>query len=178
MNHPAQPSGLPADSRSEVRPRRKRAGAGPLSMRINFTSMIDVVFLLLVYFVVTANFATDEGVLSAKLPASPGLSRASVGPPKRPLRIVVSSAGRHGYRIRIDGIGTAPGDFAQLAQSLTELQYDPERGLRGPYKDDHPVIIEPDGAVRWQHVVNAFNAAIKARYRNVSFARVAAESPR
>ena len=145
-------------------------------MKLNFTSMIDVIFLLLIYFVITANFAIDEGVISAKLPAAPGLSASTAPkPPQRPLRIVVSSAGQHGYRLHIDGLAQAPTDFVALAGLLTNLQHNPERGLRGPYKDDAPVIIKPDGAVRWQHVVNAFNAAVTARYRNVSFAQVEEE---
>jgi len=150
-----------------------RPDVEPASMKLNFTSMIDVIFLLLIYFVITANFTVDEGVISAKLPAAEGLSASPAPkPPKRPLRIVVSSAGRHSYRLRIDGMSQAPVDFVALADMLTRLQHNPERGLRGPYKDDAPVIITPDGAVRWQHVVNAFNAAITARYRNVSFAQV------
>lgn len=165
-----------ADHAGADRPRRRRAGLGAVGMQLNFTSMIDVVFLLLIYFVVTANFAVDEGVLSAKLPAAPGLNAATPKPPRRPVRVVVSSAGRFGYRLRIDGINEAPADFPALAQMLALLQYDRQRGLRGPYKDDHPVIIKPDGAVRWQHVVNAFNAAVSARYRNVSFARLEQDS--
>ena len=156
-----------------TRLRRRRADVAPASMKLNFTAMIDVIFLLLIYFVITANFAVDEGVISGKLPAAPGLSASNAPkPPQRPLRVVVSSAGRHGFRLRIDGLAQAPADFVALAQMLTSLQHDPERGLRGPYKNDAPVVIKPDGAVRWQHVVNAFNAAVAARYRNVSFAQV------
>lgn len=159
-----------------TRPGRRRPELEPASMKLNFTSMIDVIFLLLIYFVITANFAVDEGVISAKLPAAPGLSASTAPkPPQRPLRIVVSSAGQHSYRLRIDGLAQAPPDFVALASMLTNLQHDPQRGLRGPYKDDAPVIIEPDGAVRWQHVVNTFNAAITARYRNVSFAQIEEE---
>ena len=47
--------------------------------------------------------------------------------------------------------------------------------LDGGEQSDAPVVIKPDGAVRWQHVVNAFNSAVTARYRNVSFAQVEEE---
>ena len=116
----------------------------PKSMQLNLTSMIDVIFLLLVFFVVTATFTPDEGVITSKLPALEGSGAPKLPePPKRPLNIVVSTAGRHGYRLRIEGL-----------------------------PQDTPVFIKPDATVRWQHVVNAFNAAISARYREVSFARV------
>jgi hypothetical protein len=60
--------------------------------------------------------------------------------------------------------------FGELAGDLDRLRYDPEAGhLEGIYEPDNPVLIEPAPGVRWQHVVNAFNAAIAAKYTNVSF---------
>lgn len=153
---------------------RKRKPIGRATMQLNLTSMIDVIFQLLIYFVITASFTVDEGVLTTKLPGLEGETNSSAPkPPERPLNIVISTEGHHGFRIRIEGLNRAPADFAQLGQMLVELQYDPTRGrTAGAYKPDNPVIIKPDATARWQHVVNAFNAAIEARYSNVSFARV------
>ncbi len=53
------------------RHRSARLGALPL------TSMIDVVFLLLIFFLVTANFAQDERKLSATLQTEGGGVRSS-----------------------------------------------------------------------------------------------------
>ena len=44
-----------------LRARRKRPADLP-RMQVNLTSMIDVIFLLLIYFVVSASFAFGEGV--------------------------------------------------------------------------------------------------------------------
>lgn len=148
--------------------RAKKEGSAELS-NLNLTSMIDVVFQLLVYFVVTTSFAQGEGVIIAKLPKAGGAAAADVKPPERPLKIILSSTGMSGYRINLDGYPAAPRDFVDLNQTLLQLQYDPSRGLSGPYKQDNPIIIQPDGQVRWQHVVNAFNATVSARYKNVSF---------
>jgi len=53
------------------------------------------------------------------------------------------------------------------------LQYDPERGLKsGVFKPGNRVVIKPGAGVRWQHVANAFNAAVRARYTNINFAQV------
>ena len=148
---------------------RKRVLA-PASMQLNLTAMIDVIFLLLVYFVVTASFAVGEGVITAKLPR--GGSRATTDkPPQRPLNILLRSAGTSGVSISIEGVQRAR-NFTELIAMLEGLQYDPKRLRAGAYKPDNPVIIKPDGKVRWQHVVNGFNAAIAARYTNVSFAQV------
>jgi len=151
--------------------RRKQRDVPPARMQLNLTSMIDVIFQLLIYFVVTASFAAGEGIITAKLPQGTGTSAEEIEPPEKPLNIVIGSAGDTGYSISIEGLNRAPADFDQLAEILRELQYDPERGLQGAYKPDHPVIIKPDGLVRWQHVVNTFNAAVAARYSNVSFAQ-------
>jgi len=151
----------------------KRHGRAPLSMQPNLSAMIDVIFLLLIYFVTTANFTPDEGVLTAKLPQGTGKPAQDLTLPQRPLNIILSPVGLSGCRIRIEGYPQAPAGFADLATLLAELQYDPDRGLRsGAFKPDGPVVIRPEGDVRWQHVANAFNAAVRARYSNINFAQV------
>ncbi len=154
------------------RQKRNKRTVGSGSMQLNLTSMIDVVFQLLIYFVVTSSFAVGEGVLTAKLPVGPGTA-SQKKPPDQPLKIVVNSAGAIGtsYRVYIETVARRPNNFSELGDMLMLLQHDPTRGLDGPYKPDNPVIIKPDGSVRWQHVVNAFNAAVRARYSNVSFAQ-------
>lgn len=150
-------------------PRRKKQPLRPARMQINLTSMIDVTFLLLIYFIITANFTFEEGVLIARMPAGTGQAQQqeSVEPPPRPLEIRLLPAPPSNVRIHIEGergINT----FTQLARQLEAWQVrDTNPG--GIYKPDNPVIIRPVGEVRWQHVVNAFNAAISARYSNVAF---------
>ena len=150
---------------------RQRRGRPPAKMQLNLTSMIDVIFQLLIYFVLTASFAFGEGVLTAELPAR---GQASQPPEIPPAELVV--------RLRPDGPSNASislgqsaagiDSFTGLYDQLRRVQYDPDHGLtEGYHKPDWPVIIQPEGEVRWQHVVNAFNAAIRARYTNVSFAQ-------
>lgn len=140
-------------------------------MQLNLTSMIDVIFLLLIYFVISASFTIGEGVLTAKLPAGTGEASNTLEPPKQPLRIILSRATEiGGCRIHIEGAGPMD-NFADLAEMLVRLQYDPDRGRSGMFKPDNPIQIVPEGKVRWQHVVNSFNATLKARYTNVAFAR-------
>lgn len=157
---------------SQRQKRKKNKGVNGGPMQLNLTSMIDVVFQLLIYFVVTSNFAIGEGVITAKLPSGPGPT-SGPKPPEQPLKIIVRSAGAIGtsYRVYIESLAERPNNFTELSEMLVQLQHDPDRGLDGIYKPDNPVIIKPDGSVRWQHVVNAFNAAVKARYSNVNFAQ-------
>lgn len=150
---------------------RRRSSVHDKPGSLNLTSMIDVVFQLLIYFVVTASFAQGEGIIIAKLPQSGGAASAEVEPPKQPLKIILTSTGMSAYRINLEGYPAAPADFEQLGGLLEQLRHDPSRGLTGPYKDDNPIIIQPDGKTRWQHVVNAFNSTVAARYKNVSFSQ-------
>lgn len=142
-------------------------------MQVNLTAMIDVVFQLLIYFVVTANFMLDEGVLTAKLPQGAGAPpEQRLEPPPQPLEIKLSSTGSIGVNIEVAGVHRAS-SFTELADTLASLQYDPDAGrTTGAFKPDDPLLISPAGEVRWQHVVNAFNAAVQARYTNVRFTSV------
>lgn len=155
---------------------RRRKQARPARMQLNLTSMIDVIFLLLIYFVVTASFTPDEGIITTKLPAQKGMgAQSSLEPPKRPLDIVVRDIGNYEYRLIIEQVrDRTPRDFKHLAQILAELLHDDDNP-GGIYPDDTPILIKPDRGTAWQHVVNAFNAAITAKYKNVSFARVEKE---
>ena len=38
----------------------------------------------------------------------------------------------------------------------------------GLFLPEHPIIIEPTTTTKWQHVLEAFNAAARARYTNVT----------
>ena len=149
---------------------RKKRGRQGGPMQLNLTSMIDVIFLLLIYFVITANFAVDEGVLTVKLPQGQGTPPPEDQPPPPPkdkLNIEIAAAGSHGFSIAVDGQRLS--SFTDLQKRLAELQFDLKRGRNGMFKPDDPVIIKPQGRVRWQHVVNAFNSAVKMRYSNVAF---------
>ncbi len=168
----SEPPFLAADEETvHHTPYRKRHPVLPKPVTVNMTPMIDVVFQLLIYFMLTLNFVIGEGVLTAKLPTGPGQPNPQSKPPERPLNITLRSSGAVGCIIGIEGMATQSANFRELSQKLAELQYNPELGRQGAYKPDNPVVIKPDSTTRWQHVVNAFNAAIKARYLNVSFAQ-------
>ena len=168
--NPAQPvdSTQPAAEEQVVgheSPRMKR-DLPQAKMQLNLTSMIDVIFQLLIYFVITANFTMDEGVLTARLPEEGNAPKEEkLEPPDPPLFISVASAGIADYRIQLQGFPETPNSFAGLNDLLKSLAvsgtFDPEK---------KPIVIKPEAQVRWQHVVNAFNAAVGAKYKKVSFA--------
>ncbi|MFI4859810.1 MAG: ExbD/TolR family protein, partial [Phycisphaerales bacterium JB063] len=62
---------MPPDADEEVQvvhhtSQRKKRRVNDGEMELQLTSMIDVIFQLLIYFVITANFTIDEGTLDRK----------------------------------------------------------------------------------------------------------------
>ena len=149
--------------------RKKKQAGGSVSLSL--TSMLDVCFQLLIFFILTASFAVGEGILPADLPA--GESAASTddpNPPTQPINIVLRSLGGNDVSIQIDRFPSPPANFNELYSMLKSVQNSPSNPT-APYNADDPVIIKPDGTVSWGNVVNAFNAVIRARYTNVNFAQ-------
>lgn len=142
--------------------RRGRARQGS-PITLNLAPMIDVTFLLLLFFLVTTTFGRPEGILASDLPPEQGA--ASVSLPLSPIVVRVRQDGPRveDYLIHIDHFERVPGNFTELADMLRALQ-------REPGFDEHtPVVIVPDGSVAWDHVVNAWNAALRAGARTVVF---------
>lgn len=169
---PQQPDDfvLETDEETVHHESRARRSLEPAKMNLNLTSMIDIIFQLQIYFILTMSVAVNEGVITAKLPTGPGNPPPNPQEmPPNPINIVVRNVGNYNYDVSIDGLSSSTPNFAALKDQLISMQNDPQRGRTGAYKPDNPVIIKPDGSVRWQHVVNAFNAAVAARYSSVSF---------
>lgn len=142
-------------------------------MNLNVTAMVDILFNLLVYFIVTANFSMDEGSLKSKLPPPPN----AVGEKKedeidggipRDLE-VISTRDTYGCVLRLDG-RTVP-DMAALRATL--LAANKSKNPSGGFNPDlDPIRIKPNAKVRWQHVVNVFNQTVGAGYKKVGFGDV------
>lgn len=140
-------------------------------LSLNLTAMIDVVFLLLVFFLLATSFKVGEEVFRMDLPA-----RGTAEPDPfllldEPLRIVVSSTrpGAAGLRIQLsDPFPPVPHPDA-LYRFLNERRVGPNR-LTGLFAPAHPIVIEPTATARWEHVMEVFNAIARAEYTNISFA--------
>ncbi|MBI1371079.1 MAG: hypothetical protein GC162_20815 [Planctomycetes bacterium] len=136
---------------------------------LNLTSMLDVCFQLLIFFILTASFAVGEGILPADLPAGQGKASKDE-PPQGQLKIFLRSLGGDDVSIQLEGSPTPPGNALELYAMLKSIQNGPDNPS-APYNPDDPVIIKPDGTVKWKHVVNTFNAAVRAKFTNVNFAQ-------
>lgn len=150
---------------------RKRRGRARPRLSLNLVSMIDVTFLLLVYFMVATDFRLGEEVYRLDLPARTGA--AEVDPfdlDDEPLRIRVASIGASlaTYRLQLDGPYRQVKTFDELHDFLRERAMD---GINagGLFPLDHPIVIEPTTTTHWQHAMAVFDAAARARYTNITF---------
>ncbi len=131
---------------------------------IKMMPMIDVVFLLLIFFVWTANFQVVEHLLPSSVSAVTGASPQN--PPDLPdpnidfeqvvVRIVL-----------VDGeVGWAMNDSS--VESLDQLR---ERlNAIARIKNDAPVILHPDQQVPLGHVIDVYDISRLVGFQEVQFA--------
>ena len=134
--------------------RRKRRNAQP-----PLTPMIDVTFLLLVFFLLTFTFREAEGQIRGALPAT-----GSGRPSWASIDLHVRPAGPAGT----DGVFELVGD-ADVITDPNEL-YSRLAARRAVLSEEATVTIRPVWSVRWQHVVEAFNQTVRADFQNVNIA--------
>ena len=125
----------------------------PEAPEINLTPLIDVVFLMLVFFVVTTTF-TDREALEVTLPA------AETGEPVQttPVEIVIGAGGD----LRIDG-ALVDDTAAALRRALASARAD------RPAAADR-LLIRADRAVSHGRVLRVMDQAGRAGFANVGIA--------
>jgi biopolymer transport protein ExbD len=136
---------------------------------LSITPMIDVVFQLLIYFLLTAGFMGNERHLRAEMPPeqAEGARSRGLALEAEPLVIRVTRGGG-GVRIALDAGLAAPRDARELEQILRDALVAPDRP-RGLFTADHPIRIVAAPDLPWQDVVEVFNAVVAAGYRSVAF---------
>ena len=147
------------DSVHDVPPRKKRGKAKPKTQP-PLTPMIDVTFQLLLFFLLAFTFKASEGLIPGTLP------QGSIDPPaiiddSKPIHIMVKfAAGDPKTPVyEVKGMNRRINEPGRLFEYLTG-----EKGVA-----ERAVVIQPWPTVRWEHVVNAFNQAVRADYTKIGF---------
>ncbi len=169
----AEPEAIEVGRAIEHTTARKRRGRVRPRIALNLTAMIDVTFLLLVYFMVATQFNLGEEIYRLDLPDRRSAQQADpFDLDDEPLRIRVATTGTslQDYSLHLDGPYKQPRSFDDLHGFLIGRRIT-EATPGGLFQPDHPIIIEPSRTTIWQHALEAFNAAARARYTNIVFAK-------
>jgi biopolymer transport protein ExbD len=124
--------------------------AEPAGMQL--APMIDIVFLLLIFFIVTWQFTRSETELSVSVPTA----EEGADPQRQRGEIIINILADDS--IRVEGMTVALG---QLHEKLA---------LIASQHENQPVRIRGDGAVAYQRIVEVIDTCQKAGIWNISFA--------
>ncbi|HVX63122.1 MAG TPA: biopolymer transporter ExbD [Pirellulales bacterium] len=135
---------------------RKSAAAGSDKVEMQMTSMIDVVFQLLTFFVMSFKIATQEGDFNIKMPLAAASASASVDPmPPIKVRLLADAQGAlAGIQMGERGLGS----FSALNTEIMRLVG--PGGGPGPSEEESPyeVEIDADYNLRYENVIAAITA--------------------
>ena len=123
-------------------------------LAIMMTPLIDVIFLLMIFFIMTLNFLVPEGVLENRLPDTKSEVRPDREKDWEVVRIHVAR-GREGPQIYLQ---------ERMVTGIEDLLRNLQRLPR-----DIVVVIEPEPKVAYKHVIRVFNTCVKAKKTNISF---------
>jgi len=138
--------------------RSARVRAGGL-----MTPMIDIVFLLLIFFLLSPRTHTDVGYLTTNLPRQgPGCGFPYREPKALEIELRVPAVNSESVAIVLSHGEALGHDFRGLLGRLADLR---QRGLPA----DYPVRIRPWAACRYKWVVRAFDVAVAAGFANIQF---------
>lgn len=137
----------------------------------NLAPMVDVVMVILIFFMLGTSFAASEGALPTQLPADVGPGGSAAVSIIPVVRIGLEEAeDGDGVRIRIMGQALADPSVTSiytLMRAKREAGADP-RGR---------VVVAAAPGVRYKHVISAFNSCVRAGFENVQFAVSSAAKP-
>ncbi|MBN2490621.1 MAG: biopolymer transporter ExbD [Planctomycetes bacterium] len=131
-------------------------------IKMEFTPMIDCVFLLLIFFMCTLKFKTLEGKLATYLPTDKGLNtHFEQLEPVEKIRIKLSLRGAEcGVFINGQYLGILPGVEKRVYERIRQLK---------AASDKSPAEIDPDPRVPHKHVVAVVDECMRARLKEITF---------
>jgi biopolymer transport protein ExbD len=161
---PDRPVSEPALQPMSARFRRRRWQGRIPTLSLNLTPMIDLVFNLLFFFLVVSRFGAIAGMLPMPLPGQAAVASTEV--PRTPIRIrlLPADGGDRIGQATIDRFHEGPCPLPMLATELGRILRQ-EAG----FDADTPVHLLAGDEVAWDHMVNAYNAALAAGYHRIFF---------
>lgn len=132
----------------KIRNRKEAEGS-----ELNMTSMIDIVFLLLIFFVMTFKIVEMEGDFSVRMPLAGGGSPTDITDLPLKLRLRADADGKlTGMAMNDIDLGT---DFDQLRGQVVSLI---SSSVPGDANDGPELEIDTDYQLRYEYVIEAITA--------------------
>lgn len=123
---------------------------------INLTPLIDVIFLLMIFFLMTINFNSSEGVLENQLPRAG--SQESAEPP----------TDYETVKLRVKMIKDQRLMKIYLQERVV-YNYDELLYYLNQLPDDILIIFEPNDNVPYKHVIGVYDTCLKSKKKNIVF---------
>lgn len=120
--------------------------------------MVDVVFVLLLFFMASAGSQVVERELNISLPS--GRGGAASGPPPTPMIIDIDANGVVSMNSRVFDTPTSK----ELPELRAQLKDNIDR-----FGEDNPVIIRPNDNARQERIIDVLNSAASAGVKNLTF---------
>jgi biopolymer transport protein ExbD len=133
-----------------------------IKAEVDMTPMIDCVFLLLVFFMVSTTFNKQEADISFALPGTAAQSEAVEIPDEQIIQI--TEAGNV-FLNDLEYDAPTDADMPELVKTLILFRQTAEAN-----KVPAMITIAPEDAVKQQRVVDVLNACTAAKIANVTFA--------
>jgi len=130
---------------------------------LDLTPMIDVVFLLLIFFIVTMKFKVLEGKLETELPKDVGVNRSEVDEllEKIEINIFPDKAAEHGIKVIVNG--RAMGSLANLRGELRRW-YD--------INEESRTTLYPEAKINYEQVIKVVDVILGVGLTDITFAGV------
>jgi biopolymer transport protein ExbD len=155
----------------EPLPVRKRLRT-PVKFQPPLMPLIDVMFTLMLFFLVGTTIRQQEGLIASNLPEKGGNVDAPEKVPTVDVPVTIRAIGGGGARY-FTKTGQTFDDFVgrdsnSAASGVFQYLESARKGLAQP--ENSQVVISPTGNVPWQYVVQVYNQAVRAKFAKVGFA--------
>ena len=159
--------GQSSNGRTFSKALRKARGGRRALLGVSLTGMIDVVFNLLIFFVVITTDPQREGFLAGELPSAPEEQGAVDVPALAIMITVYAGENFDDCQVEMGGLEHGLKSFDKLYRVLAGMHTD-EGGL---YESDNPVVLNLGAGVSVDQMVKTYNAVVLAGFSNIQFER-------
>jgi biopolymer transport protein ExbD len=140
----------------------------------NMTPLVDVVMVILIFLMLAGTFTGAEQLIVSTMPivAKGAAQEESFGVPLPPLQVFVDSYGS-GYTAypaglpRVDNRAALRGELVQARQQLNQSALSSSGAM---IDSTTQIVINPDQTVKWQFLIDVYQAALEAGFTKVGFA--------